>query len=1232
MMRRSAKAAWLVAAILIAVGCEETEVGVEINKPVVVTDISPAAGSVDVPLDANVLVTFSEDIDRATLTAGSFYLEGPAGVVAAAISYDRASFTATLDPDADLGHSWDCTVTLTTGVRAVDGSQPLNQKVTSAFRTIDPPPLRVLTVLPSPGSEGASLTANAVVTFSEGVDTTSVTPTSFSLWNVEVPASPVQVPGAFSFSSTDPGDPLTTNDIVTLDPTGPLDYSALHEVRLTTGIKSTRGTATGGSLEADVAFGFRAEDPPPLEIASTDPAAGTERVSPDVVITVVFSEDVDPTTVDVTSFYVEDVTDPGNPIAVAGILLAAADTVTFDPDPDLGLGHRYQVTMTTTLASLRATARGGQLAEDVSFSFTVEVAPPLEVVSTVPAGDETGVDVTAAVSVTFSADVFESTLDGTTFYLWDETAGANVAGTITYDPGAWTATFTPAADLAAGTDHTVHVTTGVVGKDGGRLEVDFSSAFRTAESSLINSTSPADAETGVSVAADIVVTFSEPMAPATITTASFKTEFVDLWGRTQALPGTITADGTDEVFTFTPDPALWNGLDEPRKLLYGTTYTVTLADTITNAAGTNSLTGGFVFSFTTGAAPQVVVTDPADGTTDVPIAASLTATFDRPMDSATVDSPVTTFTLELADSTPVPGAASLSGDGLVATFDPDADLAFATGYRATLMGGPGDIADTEGNYLDADVAFGFTTAEANVVTVAPPDEAGEVSTNHMVALVFTRPVDVNSVDSDSFHVSTGGVKAAGLRSLSDDGLKLIFVPYPEYLGTTAYAVTATTAITDTDGNPLQAEFTSTFTTSAGTDNADPAVPSPSPGDGTTGVSSETDIRMTFGEHMNPASINVLSILVWDGSDPVTGTVGYDIATKTAIFTPDAPLTGGNLVSVTVTTDVTDLARNGMGADYSFGFTIEVVAPAVATSSPTGSDVSGGANIVVTFNENMDPASFDAASFRVNDGTSDIAGTITVAGDTATFDPSDYLVSGTAYTVTVSALVTDAGGTPLGADHIWLFTIETTPPSVTKVDPPDVVASPTVDTVVTVTFDEPVDPSSPTVDTVSSTGNVRLLKNGTDKVYGLVTVSSDTLVFDPAEDLELGTSYTFVLTAGGVSDLAGNALAAEESRVFTTLPLPGAFSLLTPTNAATGVSTEPTLDWEDSADVATYTILVDDDPAFGSPDVSDSTLVVSQYTVGASVLGAGTMYYWRVTAVNASGQTPATNNDFSFTTQ
>ncbi len=128
-------------------------------------------------------------------------------------------------------------------------------------------------------------------------------------------------------------------------------------------------------------------------------------------------------------------------------------------------------------------------------------------------------------------------------------------------------------------------------------------------------------------------------------------------------------------------------------------------------------------------------------------------------------------------------------------------------------------------------------------------------------------------------------------------------------------------------------------------------------------------------------------------------------------------------------------------------------------------------------------------------------------------------------------------------------------------------------------------------------------------------------------LAAGVTYYWRVTA---INSVGSRSASNNTFSFTTIDTPGAFSLLTPANSAIKVPPTPVLDWGDSSDATTYTLLVDDDPAFGNPEVNDATLTENVYTV-ASPLAADTIYYWRVTAVNVLGSTAAGNNDFSFTT-
>lgn len=96
-------------------------------------------------------------------------------------------------------------------------------------------------------------------------------------------------------------------------------------------------------------------------------------------------------------------------------------------------------------------------------------------------------------------------------------------------------------------------------------------------------------------------------------------------------------------------------------------------------------------------------------------------------------------------------------------------------------------------------------------------------------------------------------------------------------------------------------------------------------------------------------------------------------------------------------------------------------------------------------------------------------------------------------------------------------------------------------------------------------------------------------------------------------------------------LPGNFNLLTPANGATDVAkTSTSFDWANSSAVDTYTIVVDNNSDFSSPEVSATGLTSSNYTSTVK-LAENTTYYWKVTAINTDGSTDC-NTVFSFTTE
>ncbi|MGH8015498.1 MAG: Ig-like domain-containing protein, partial [Candidatus Zixiibacteriota bacterium] len=96
------------------------------------------------------------------------------------------------------------------------------------------------------------------------------------------------------------------------------------------------------------------------------------------------------------------------------------------------------------------------------------------------------------------------------------------------------------------------------------------------------SISPADGTVGISVNSPVVVTFSSPVDPATITGASFQV---------QGVSGTYSVNGA--IVTFTPNSALAEN----------TTYSVTLTTAIADMKG-NKLEQNMAVSFATSARPQ----------------------------------------------------------------------------------------------------------------------------------------------------------------------------------------------------------------------------------------------------------------------------------------------------------------------------------------------------------------------------------------------------------------------------------------------------------------------------------------------------------------------------------------------------------------------------------------------------------------------------------------------------
>jgi hypothetical protein len=128
-------------------------------------------------------------------------------------------------------------------------------------------------------------------------------------------------------------------------------------------------------------------------------------------------------------------------------------------------------------------------------------------------------------------------------------------------------------------------------------------------------------------------------------------------------------------------------------------------------------------------------------------------------------------------------------------------------------------------------------------------------------------------------------------------------------------------------------------------------------------------------------------------------------------------------------------------------------------------------------------------------------------------------------------------------------VDLTPPAVTLTNPSNNQAAVPVNTSVSATFSEPVDPLTVTTTTF-------LVRQGSTSIPGTVKLNGTTATFTPSAPLTSNTGYTATITVG-VKDIAGNAMAADSTWSFTTKDAPDTtppmVSSTIPSNGTAGIS-------------------------------------------------------------------------------
>ena len=421
------------------------------------TEAQPeVAGTTPLPFAATVLVdgpvtaTFSKAMDGATVTETSFtlHLVSDGSIIAATVSYDTLTQTATLAPTVFLAPK--------TQYRAVLAATILDSRGNSlagehswVFTTEARP--QVTAVSPAAGTTGVPVTASLSATFSKAMAPGSISAASFTLVRTST-GEPVD--GTRSYEAAT----LTA----TADPGARLEYLAQYTASLTTQVTDERGNA----LAETYTWSFSTEGRP--SVASVTPLAGATGVAVATEISATFSTVMDPVSA------AASIAVTGGDGAVSGTASYSGQTVTFLPSAPL----EYQTSYTVSIAATASDGDGDAIGATYTWSFTTTRKVPPTVASTSPADGDTDVPIRSrTITLTFSEPLDAARAAGIECEVTDS-RGTRLEATASYADSVLVLTL--ARDLQYTTSYTITVRrANVVDREGLAMQADYRWGFST---------------------------------------------------------------------------------------------------------------------------------------------------------------------------------------------------------------------------------------------------------------------------------------------------------------------------------------------------------------------------------------------------------------------------------------------------------------------------------------------------------------------------------------------------------------------------------------------------------------------------------------------------------------------------------------------------------------------------------------------------------------------------------
>ena len=320
----------------------------------------------------------------------------------------------------------------------------------------------------SPLSETALVAVNikkVTAGFSKAMDATTLTASSFTL------ACPTGTPvvGAVGY------DTITRLVTLTLPPGSTLPPDVLCTATVSSTVKDMAGFALGSDYAWTFTTGVIADVTAPT-VVETINDNGATGVSINTRVGATFSKDVEPTSINVSTFgFMQGAT------IVAGTVSSSGANAVFSPSAPLSPNTTYTATLTTGVMDLAGNAMASPYVWSWTTGATADSIAPT-VTKVYPADKATLVATTTAPSATFSKAIDATSINPTNFTV------KGVSGLVGYNAFSRVATFTPSKTLANNTTYTATLKGGAGGVQdisGNTLTSDKVWRFTTAAATVL---------------------------------------------------------------------------------------------------------------------------------------------------------------------------------------------------------------------------------------------------------------------------------------------------------------------------------------------------------------------------------------------------------------------------------------------------------------------------------------------------------------------------------------------------------------------------------------------------------------------------------------------------------------------------------------------------------------------------------------------------------------------------